>query len=126
MNAPDWWYSLSGAFFALALLGAFFALVLLAVATFAALEAFFFFRSQRAKVAAAIDKVKLIADKADSVTDDAAIRAKGLLSQVDEAAGAGMQAIEKFAPALAALGMAFGAARLARPKRKAAAKRGKR
>jgi uncharacterized protein (DUF58 family) len=126
MTAPSWWYSLSGAFFALALLGAFFAFILLTVLTFAALEAWLFFRRQRTKVEAAIEKVKLIADKADSVTDDAAVRAKGLLTQVDDAAAGGMQAVEKIAPALAALGMVFGAARLARPKRQAAGRRGKR
>jgi hypothetical protein len=123
MSAPEWWFSLSGAFFAVALLGVFFGFVLLAVLTFAAIDGWLFLRGQRKKVSEAIDHVKSLAAKAENIGDDASVRAKGLLSQVDDAALKGMEVVEKAAPALAALGMVFGASRLARPRRKKSKKR---
>jgi len=65
----------------------------------------------------------ILAAKAENIGDDASVRAKGLLSQVDDAALKGMEVVEKAAPALAALGMVFGASRLARPRRKKSKKR---
>jgi len=117
MNAPEWWYVISGLFYAMGTL-AFVAVVVGMVQLIAALrEVKSQVRDTRARIERVSTGVEQMAARASNATSEITTRVAGILDTVDEATKNASRRFESIATVLLGLATLVGLARML-PKRR--------